>query len=54
MLTPAEKRLEILKEFLVNELDKNSLYAQDLKLSIKAQTELVKNQSKEGYRMVEI
>ncbi len=49
----AEKRLAILKEFLKNEPDKKSLYAKDLRASIKDQEQLVKNASKEGYQMVE-
>lgn len=50
----AEKRLEILKENLEKEPDKNSLYAQDLKLSIKHLEPLIKNLSKDGYKMVKV
>lgn len=51
---PAEKRLGILKEFLTNETDKKSLYAMDLKESIKSQELLVKNMNKDGYKMVKV
>jgi len=51
-MNAAQKRLAILKELLANEPDQNSLYAQDLKLSI-AQAEIdVRNASPDGYRMV--
>ena len=53
-MSPAEKRLETLKENLKNEPDKNSLYAQDLKLSIEQLEPLIKNLSKDGYKMVKV
>lgn len=50
---PAETRLKELEEALRNETDQNSLYAQDLKLSIKQAKADVKRSNKAGYRMVE-
>ena len=51
-MSPAQTRLKELKELLKAEADQNSLYAQDLKLSIAAAKLAVKNVSDKGYRMV--
>ena len=52
-MSPAEKRLENLKELLKAEKG-NTPYAQDLRLSIKQVSEQIKDASEKGYRMVEI
>ena len=53
-MSPLEKRLVNLKELLAQEQG-NTLYAQDLKLSIKqCEVELKTVVSKKGYRMVEV
>lgn len=49
---PAQKRLKELKELLSKEKG-NTLYAQDLKLSIKQAEKDIKAASAEGYRMVD-
>lgn len=50
---PAEQRLKNLKELLRLEQG-NTLYAQDLKLTIKMVAEQIKNVSSKGYQMVEV
>lgn len=50
-MSPLEKRLANLKELLDRE-QSNTLYAQDLKLSIKQCEIELKMVSKKGYRMV--
>lgn len=51
-MTPLEKRLKNLKELLDQEKDKNSLYAQDLKLSISGVEAQLPKQNRLGYEMV--
>lgn len=51
-MTPLEKRIKELKTYLDQEEDKNSLYAQDLKLSIEQLTAQLPKQNKKGYVMV--
>lgn len=49
---PAEQRLANLKELFGKEND--SLYAQDLKLTIKQVEKELKRVNKKGYQMVEV
>lgn len=51
-MTALEKRIADLKQLLDQEQDKNSLYAQDLKLTIKQCEAQLPQQNKQGYVMV--
>lgn len=51
-MTPLEKRIKELKAYLDQEEYKNSLYAQDLKLTIEQLTAQLPKQNKKGYVMV--